>query len=151
MDPLEASNSTVVPMRTLIVSIAIIAFSTGVGPASLADNVELYGGGHLSGKVQRVSDAKVPYVIVEVDASLRVALPASQIRQVVEGKELAEYARRAKIAGNDAELNYLLAKWCAGNHLQFQKRYHMQRAIEIDPDHKLARASLDYQFVPEQN
>ncbi len=149
MDPLEAWNSTVVPMRTLIVSIAIIVFLAGVAPAVFADNVELYGGGHLSGKVQRVSDVKVPYVIVEVDSSLRVALPASQVRQVVEEKELAEYTRRAKIAGNDAELNYMLARWCKENHLLAQNRYHMQRAIEINPDHSYARAALGY--AKEQN
>ncbi len=136
-------------MRPLIVSIAIIAFSIGFAPVVLADNVDLYGGGHLTGSVRRVSDAKVPYVIVEVDSSLRVAVPASQVRQVVEDKDLAEYVRRAKIAGNDAELNYMLARWCKENHLLSQNRYHMQRTIEIDPDHSYARAALGY--AKEQN
>jgi hypothetical protein len=127
-------------MRNFVVSLAVIFGCSG----AYADGVKLTGGGHLSGKVRRVPDAKVPYIVVEVDTGLRVALRASQIRQVVEDKNLAEYARRAKIAGNDAELNYMLARWCKENLLLAQNRYHMQRAIEIDPDHAYARAALGY-------
>ncbi len=109
-----------------------------------ADTVEISGGGHVSGSVKRVSETKVPYVVVEVDSDIRVAIPESRVRRVVTSDELAEYRRRAAIAGNDAELNYELARWCSGKYLTAQFRYHMQRAITLKPDHAYARAALNY-------
>ncbi len=132
-------------MTSLIRSIAVFAgllsFSATPG---IADTVELTGGGHLSGSVKQVEGGKTPYIVVAVDSELRVALPQNRVRRVVTPADLTEYRRRVAIAGDDAELNYLLARWCVGNHLQLQSRYHYQRAIEIDPEHGYARAALSY-------
>lgn len=116
-------------------------------PASHADTVELSGGGHLTGKVKRLSDKKV--VIVQVDDDVRIAIPESRVRRVIASSQMSAYEQHAIKAGNDAELHYKLAIWCVkaknfpgdSNHY---KRYHMERAIEIDPDHEEARASLGY-------
>jgi hypothetical protein len=112
-----------------------------------ADTVELSGGGHLSGKVTRLAEQKI--VIVQVDDDIRVALPENRVRRVITSDRLAEYERFAAAAGDDAERHYKLARWCVGakdfpgdaNHY---RQYHMQRAIELDPEHAEARASLDY-------
>ncbi len=113
----------------------------------VADTVELSGGGHVSGKVTRLAEQKI--VIVQVDDDVRVALPESRVRRVIMSDRLAEYEKYAARAGDDAELHYQLGRWCVGNKNfpgdsdQYRK-YHMQRAIELDPDHEEARASLDY-------
>lgn len=116
------------------------------GVASLpADTLEISGGGHLTGEVQRRPDL----VIVKVDDDIQVAIPASRVRRVVETEGLAEYRELAAAAGDDAELHYQLALWCvrsdsvAGD-VQRYKRYHMQRAIDLDPDHAKARGALGY-------
>ena len=119
---------------------------TMIGLRSLcADTLEISGGGHLTGEVQRKGDL----VIVKVDDQVQVAIPASRVRRVVKSDELAEYRRLAALVGDDAERHYQLALWCvrsdgvAGD-VQRYKRYHMRRAIDLDPDHAKARGALGF-------
>lgn len=110
-----------------------------------ADTVELSGGGHLSGKVNRQGDS----VIVQVDDEIRVAIPSSRVRRVVESDGLERYRQLAAAAGNDAQRHYQLAIWCAtdGNvpgDSEWYKRFHMERAVELDPEHAEARAAAGY-------
>ncbi len=132
----------------LIVVTAIGVTAIGIGPASLcADTVELSGGGHLTGEVTRLADQKT--VVVKVDDEIRVALPASRVRRVVMSSQLSEYEQNVIKAGDDAELNYQLGIWCVRTtnfpgDSDHYKRYHMRRAIELDPNHAEARASLGY-------
>ena len=119
---------------------------TMIGLRSLcADTLEISGGGHLTGEVQRKGDL----VIVKVDDQVQVAIPASRVRRVVKSDELAEYRRLAALVGDDAERHYQLALWCvrsdgvAGD-VQRYKRYHMQRAIDLNPDHAKARGGLGF-------
>ncbi len=110
-----------------------------------ADSVEIAGGGHLTGKVQRLAD----YTVVKVDDEIQVAIPNSRVARVVGSDELAAYRRNAAKAGNDAEMHYKLGIWCAtpgnlpGQTSQYRK-YHYQRTVDLDPDHALARAALGY-------
>lgn len=128
----------------VVFSLALSSFAT---PAH-ADTVEISGGGHLDGRVKRTPD----FVVVEVDDEIQVALPASRVRSVVMSDDLAEYRRNAAKAGDDAELHYQLAIWCvtANNvpgRADYYKRFHMRRAIELDPEHAKARGSLGYKKV----
>lgn len=124
--------------------IAAIVLAFGHDPAC-ADSVEISGGGHATGKVVR----KNKYVLVEIDPNLQVAIPDSRVRSVVPSEKLATYQRNAEKAGDNAELHYQLARWCGvGDNVpgrnKYYKQLHMQRAIELDPDHAFARAWLGY-------
>ncbi len=129
-------------------SIFFFSFSVALlGSTALADTVELSGGGHLTGKVQRLSEQKV--VIVQIDDDLRIAVPENRVRRVVVSERLSPYEERAAKAGEDAELHYQLAIWCVKaknfpGDADHYKRFHMRRAVELDPDHAEARASLGY-------
>jgi hypothetical protein len=110
-----------------------------------ADTVELSGGGHLSGKVNRQGDT----VIVEVDDEIRVAIQPSRVSRVVDSDQLERYRQKAAAAGNDAELHYELGIWCVTGanvpgESQKYKRFHMERAVELDPEHTKARAALEH-------
>lgn len=113
-----------------------------------ADTVELRGGGQLTGQVVRKPD----WVIVKVDDNLQVAIQPSRVTRVVTSDKLQEYRRRVIAAGNDAELHYQLGIWCLKDNnvpgdSQHYRRHHMRRAIELDPEHSRARASLGYTKV----
>lgn len=108
-----------------------------------ADTVELSGGGHLTGVAKRKDDVAV----VKVDDQIMVAIPTSRVDRLVTSAELGEYRRRASEAGEDAELHYQLAIWCGSNvpgNAKPYQRLHMERAVEIDPEHSAARAWLGY-------
>lgn len=110
-----------------------------------ADTVELRGGGHLTGEVVRKAD----WVIVKVDDEVQIALEPSRVVRVVESDHLAEYRRRVIVAGDDPDLHYQLGIWCMKDDnvpgdFNHYKNYHMRRAIELEPNHAKARASLGF-------
>ena len=110
-----------------------------------ADTVEISGGGHLTGKVDRRKEA----TIVKIDDELQVAIRPSRVSRVVKSEDLANYHARAAKLGDDAELHYQHGIWCVtGNNVpgnsKHYKRFHMERAVELDPDHANARAQLGY-------
>ncbi len=110
-----------------------------------ADTVELYGSGQVAGKVLKDEpDAKPPFVLLQLDEQLKIAIPKSRVQRVTTADELAEYRANVGKAGNDPEKHYQLAIWCEKNNLSHQRRYHMRRTVAIDPDHSKARASLGY-------
>ena len=112
------------------------------------DTLELSLGCHLTGKVIKKQEGKIPSVVVQIDDELTVAIPQQRIRRVRMDEDLAEYKRVKELAGNDAEKHYQVAKWCTENKLTHQRRYHLQRAITFDPDHSKARAALHYVEQP---
>ena len=123
-------------------AVSLIIAWTAAAPA---DTVELSGGGHLSGNVKRQEKS----VIVQVDDDIHVAVPASRVQRVVDSDQLRRYRDLASRAGDDPERHYQLAIWCLKDdnvpgEKQHYKRYHMRRAVELDPNHVKARASLGY-------
>jgi hypothetical protein len=111
-----------------------------------ADVVQLRGGGQVEGAVARQEQERSPYAIVQIDGKLRVAIPETQIARVAESADLEEYRQRARATQEVASEHYELARWCKSKQLNAQCRHHHQRAIALDPDHKEARAALDYVF-----
>ena len=108
-----------------------------------ADTVELSGGGHLVGKVERKED----FVVVKVNDAIQIAIPASRVRRIVESESLEAYRELASTLGEDAEKHYQMALWCVRSkqvpgEIQKYKTYHLERAIELDPVHTKARAAL---------
>ncbi|TWT50715.1 hypothetical protein Pla22_34580 [Rubripirellula amarantea] len=123
---------------------AVLTLSLAATPA-IADSLELLGGGHLTGKVVR----KGKSVFVAVDDEIQIAVEDARVLRSVNSDELKEYKSLAASVGDDPEAHYKLAIWCAtpGNvpgFKQFYTRFHMQRAIELDPNHEAARGYLKY-------
>lgn len=115
-----------------------------LGGVAWGEEVQLRGGGRLSGKVSRVDSGKAPYAVIEVDPGIKVAIPENQLASLTEPEALAEYRRRAAETPQEAEAQYELAAWCQRSSLRAQARHHLQRVIRIDPSHQRARDALGY-------
>jgi hypothetical protein len=137
--------SRTAPLRSVCISLSLITLAALPASSIGADTVELSGGGHLTGKVQRKAD----YVIVTVDDDIQVAIQNSRVRRVVTSDQLKRYREMAARIGDDAERHYQMSRWCMadgnvpGDPQQY-RQYHLRRAIEIDPEHVHARAALNY-------
>ncbi|MEO9933392.1 HEAT repeat domain-containing protein [Rhodopirellula bahusiensis] len=101
-------------------------------------------GGQLTGKVREVDSKKTPYVLVQVDQELSVAIAKANSRMIVGDEKLNEYRRQVVEAGQDGQAHYELATWCRKNNLLQQRKYHLIRTIDLLPDHPNARAALGY-------
>ncbi|MCM2373838.1 HEAT repeat domain-containing protein [Aporhodopirellula aestuarii] len=129
------------PRVLLMIVVSLVSTSSGI-----AGKVELSGGGQLTGDVRRTEkpDGSTAHVVVRVDQDLSIAVAGAHVRRAVEADELKEYRERAAAAGQDAEAQFELARWCKSKTLLPQYRYHLTRTIEIEPDHSLARAALGF-------
>lgn len=126
----------------LLLAMAVSAVWTGSGRVA-AGTVELSGGGFLAGQVREVDKESADYVIVQVDPEMSVAVAGVHVRRAIEDAELAEYRGRVQGAVS-AEDHYELSRWCKQANLLHQAQYHLNRVVDIDPDHKRARAALGY-------
>jgi hypothetical protein len=127
-------------------------FATSLWAACWAGKIQVAGGGQLTGEVKRTvkPDGSTSHAVVRIDDDLSIAVAGAFVRRAVEDEGLEEYRQRAAAVGDDAEAHFQLARWCKSKTLLAQQHFHLARAIDIDPDHKLARGALGYVLHPTQ-
>ena len=64
-----------------------------------------------------------------------------------DNKLLQEYSQKRAGSQDNVESNLRLADWCVEVGLMPQARAHLERVIDIEPDHELARNELGYRRV----
>jgi len=131
------------PLPILLTLGLSISSPAWVGVAR-GDAVQLRGGGRIEGTVARGESGKVPYVLIEVDPRLKVAIPENQVSRVAESELLDEYRERVAATPATAEAQFDLGLWCQRSVLLPQSKHHFQRAVRIDPNHSRARSALGY-------
>lgn len=114
-----------------------------------ADVVRLKGGGVVRGKLQKFSrraKPKQPTVIRTLSGAL-VTIEASEIESVRKRRlDHEEYEHRRRTAADTVADQWELAQWCVKNRLLKYRKTHLQKIIEIDPDHLAARRGLGHQL-----
>lgn len=128
----------------LVCAAALLAIPT---PAS-ADLVKLKSGGEIRGKLTSArrpkKDSKEP-VVVETLSGTVVAVVPVEVKFVTRRPlKVEEYETRAKTIPHTVEAHSQLAEWCRSKRLSEQRREQLREILDIDPDHKYARASLGY-------
>ncbi|TWT96757.1 hypothetical protein Pla108_25310 [Botrimarina colliarenosi] len=123
-----------------------LAVFTAAQPAP-ADQVELSTGGRLDAEV--VPDAASNRSQLAIQSPYgRIVLDRDRVaRSVSESPAEAEYRRRAPSVSDTVEAQFALANWCRDNGVADGLRRHLQRVLELDPDHAEARMLLGYQQV----
>lgn len=70
---------------------------------------------------------------------------ASVVRVETRESPWAEYEGRKAQTADTAEGNFELSAWCDRRGLFAERKRHLQRTIELDPDHAAARAALGFE------
>jgi len=125
--------------------ILAVAAVFGVGTsATHADLVKLNNGGELRGKVVRApGDAAAKVVTIETLTGALVKVSRADIRFVTYRRQIVEaYDTRARATADTLDDQWALAEWCRTNGLSTERKTHLQRIVEIDPDHEAARRVL---------
>ena len=134
-----------VPNRVSLRMILAVAAVCGVGTsATHADLVKLNNGGELRGKVIRApGDAAAKVVTIETLTGALVKVSRADIRFVTYRRQIVEaYDTRARATADTLDDQWALAEWCRTNGLSTERKTHLQRVVEIDPDHEAARRVL---------
>ncbi len=105
----------------------------------------LQSGGRIEGELLNPDENPRQKFVVRVADGATVTLRADQVRQLLrERPEEAEYRRIRPNYPDTVEGQWALAEWCLENRLLEQRQRHLQRVIELEPDHQDARRVLGY-------
>jgi hypothetical protein len=130
------------PHLLLCAGFVILAF---LRPAK-AEEFLLHSGGTLEGDIVNADESpRATYVIALANGG-QVTLDASAIDKVKAVKpELVEYEKARRHAPDTIAGQMQMADWCKEHHLPEQRKLHLQRVIQLDPDEAEARRMLGYQ------
>jgi hypothetical protein len=112
--------------------------------AARADVFMLTNGGQVKGElVNRDESPRKTYVVRT--AGGQITFDKSQVKEVItQTAALAEYEQLAPRAADTVDGQWQLAEWCREHRLTRERTPHLERILELDPDHKGARLALGY-------
>ena len=110
-----------------------------------ADVFELTGGGRLEGKLLPADDASKLNCTIELSAGGRVTIARSQITKIETVTDaVAEYQKLARTSPDTVDAHWKLAEWCREHKLREERRQHLDRILELNPNHADARTALGF-------
>ena len=124
----------------------LVCFVTGFACAlhlpvrsARADVIQLSNGGEIRGQIETAVESADRTSIKTLTDGRIVILTESVERISRRRRTVEEYETLAKRIENTLEGHWELAQWCRANRLTPQRNAHLQRVVEFDPEHKLAR------------
>jgi hypothetical protein len=132
---------------TTILLLGILLLPAAVRPA-VGDMYVLAGGGRVVGKLLNADEKPRTKYVIKTASGGQVTLQKSQVKQILHSRaELIEYEEIRPSYPDTAEGQWALAQWCLENKLSSQRKKHLRRVIELQPDHAKARRILGYSLV----
>ncbi|MFV2070317.1 MAG: HEAT repeat domain-containing protein [Pirellulales bacterium] len=117
------------------------------GPLS-ADTVVLRQGGQVRGSWLNRHVPPPEVYVIRTETGGEVRLHRSQVKRVVQRSAAAVELETLRITSPDTvDGHWKLAQWCAAHKLGTEYRFHLQRIVELSPDHAEARRRLGYRRV----
>ncbi len=133
-------------MKPLVVAPAILVVAA-LGSAR-GETFVLQQGGQIEGEWVNPNQLPRETYVVKTASGVTVTLARAQVRQVVRQRpNEAEYERIRPRYADTVEGQLQLAEWCRERNLPAQRRAHLERVIELDPNHVQARHGLGYSQV----
>ncbi len=104
----------------------------------------LANGGRIEGQVLNQEKFPREYLIQTPEGG-RITLRRAQVKKVLRRRPAeVEYEKEVHNYPDTTVGQLALAEWCRKNYLSNQRTAHLQRVVELDPDHEKARRLLGY-------
>jgi hypothetical protein len=108
-----------------------------------ADVIRLKAGGELRGKI--VKSSTTDFVALETLSGGVITVAADDVQFVARRSvAIEEHEVRSRQAADTALAQWDLALWCKDRKLTEQRTGHLQRVVELDPNHEAAHAALGH-------
>ena len=131
--------------------VGLIGCLLALARSATADTFLLESGGQVEGQWINHDEQPLTQYVVRTKAGVTVSLQPLQVREHVRLLPAeAEYERIAPTFRDTVEEQWTLARWCGQHRLEALRRRHLERVIELEPNHRQARALLGYTFVDGQ-
>ena len=134
--------------RRTIVMLAVALSAFLVSPAAWADLFRLAGGGQVEGELLNPEEKPRKSYAVRLASGGTVKLAAQQVEEhVALRSDEEEYQRIRPQFPDTVEGQWALAEWCRERKLLEQRDTHLERVVELAPEHAEARRALGYSRV----
>ncbi len=128
-------------LLTISFAVAWILFAA----SARGDVFELANGGRIEGRLVESGDGAEKTVVVELAGGGKLSIARSQIARVdTKSNVEAEYEKRARSSPDTVAGHWELAQWCSDHKLRNEARRHLERIVELDPNHEEARGLLGF-------
>ena len=108
----------------------------------------LHDGGQIRGELVNRDESPRKSYVIKTASGGRVTLEAEQVKSVHrQNAAEMQYDRIRSSYPDTLDGQWKLAEWCRENRLPTQRKVHLERIIELDPDHVKARHALGYANV----
>lgn len=133
------------PLRFAILVVAAVLLTAAAGRAEV---FVLSSGGRITGELLNPDQSpRTAYAVRMIDGG-RVTLSADQVEQILyQRPEEIEYEQIRHLYADNPQRQWELAEWCREHSLLEQRNRHLERIIELDPNHEDARRALGYSQV----
>lgn len=133
-----------VSMRCLL-SISFAATWVLIADFARGDVFELANGGRVEGRLVESGDGAEKTVVVELAGGGKLSIARSQIARIDTISPVeAEYDKRARTSPDTVAAHLQLAEWSSEHKLRNEARRHLERILELDPNHEQARGLLGF-------
>lgn len=130
--------------RLFFASLALIIQMVALRPAR-GETFQLIDGGTIEGTLLNADAKDSKSYSIKLSAGGTIEIDAKLVKKVVKQRpEELEYKQVKGQYPDTAEGQFELAEWCRDKKLTELRKKHLQRVIELEPDHAKARASLGY-------
>jgi len=128
----------------LITAVMLLGFQQS-GSSAVGEILVLKTGGRVAGQLLNADESPREKFVVELANGSRLTLLADQVDQVLHTRpEELDYEQMRPQYPDTIEGHWTLAEWCRERGLAERRDEHLERIIELDPDHAPARRALGY-------
>ncbi len=132
-------------MRIFAAGLTVLLLLLQGADRARADVFVLDNGGRVVGELLNPDESPRKTYVIRTPAGAEITLERSQIKQILHPRpEEIEYEKIRPRYPDTVQGQWDLAQWCLENGLRQQRKDHLQRVIELDPDHADARRALGY-------
>ena len=144
-DVAPKSLATMCTTKKLLLCIVPLTLLLGA-PCSKAEIFELKSGGTLQGKLLNPNEKRRTTYQIRLETGGDVTLDSGDVMRVIKpSAEQLRYQETLKqMPADTAELHWKMAELCRDWSLPRERRFHLEQAVRLDPDHEAARRALKY-------
>jgi len=129
---------------TLILLVAAMLVAFCWQPAS-SEVFLLTNGSQIKGRLLNPDESPRQRFVIQTAEGTKITLSRYQVKQILhQSPEESEYASIRHRYPDTVDGHWALAEWCRERGLTKQRQEHLERIIQLAPDHAEARAALGY-------
>jgi hypothetical protein len=131
------------------IALGLLAAAWLMAPrGALGEIFVLDNGGRIEGDVLNPKESPRKRYVIKTTAGVQMTLDKAQVKQVIHRTDdEIEYDKVRPKFPDTVEGQWGLAEWCRERNLSRLRATHLERIIELDPDHEKARQALHYRRV----